>query len=103
MDQRVFESPDADARRGAWIAVALIGITAVIALILAALAYGRAQPAVGHWSSLPLNFTDTLLFVLYNSWLLGFCGAGGFLVNASGSLNGNTAKIIVPIFSCDGT
>lgn len=77
MDQRVYESPDAEARRGAWIAVAFIGIIALIALILAALAYGRAAPAVGHWVPLPLNFS-------------GRCSA---IVNASGFLNGNDARV----------
>lgn len=76
-----------DARRGAWIGIALLGAIAIIALILAALAFGRAAPAVARWSPLPLNFS----------------GRCSMIVNASGQTNGNEAKIYIPIVSCVGT
>ena len=87
MDQRSFEDPEAANRRGSWIGIALLGAIAIIALILAALAFGRAAPAVARWSPLPLNFS----------------GRCSMIVNASGQTNGNEAKIYIPIVSCVGT
>jgi hypothetical protein len=58
MDRDFTPDSDASSRRGGWVAVSLIAAIAIIALILAALAYGRAAPAVGHWQNMAFNFTD---------------------------------------------